>query len=31
MPSTQSTASEKYTVTQNVRRELPEIAPGTTV
>ena len=31
MPSTQSTASEKHTVTENVRRELSKIAPGATV
>ena len=31
IPFTQSTATEKHTVTQNLRRKLPEIAPGTTV
>ena len=31
MPSTQSTASGKHTVTENVRRELSKIAPGATV
>ena len=31
IPSTQSTATEKHTVIKNLRRKLPEIAPGTTV
>ena len=31
IPSTQSTATEKHSVTQNVRRKLPEIAPGITM
>ena len=31
IPFTQNTATEKHTVTQNLRRKLPEIAPGTTV
>ena len=31
IPSTQSTATEKHTITQNVGRNLPEIAPGKTV
>ena len=31
IPSTQSVNTEKHTVTQNLRRKLPEIAPGTTV
>ena len=31
IPSTQSTATVEHTVTQNLRRKLPEIAPRTTV
>ena len=31
VPFTQSETFEKHTVTQNTRRKLPEIAPGTTV
>ena len=31
IPFTQSTTTEKHTVTHNLKRNLPEIAPGTTV
>ena len=31
LPFTQSTTTEKHTVTQNLRRKLPDIAPRTTV
>ena len=31
IPCTQNTANEKHTVTQNLRRKLPETALGTTV
>ena len=31
IPSTQSTATEKHTITQNLGCNLPEIAPGNTV
>ena len=31
IPFTQSTTTEKHTVTKNLKRKLPEIAPGTTV
>ena len=31
IPFTQKVATEQHTVTQNLRRKLPEIAPGTTV
>ena len=31
IPSTQSTATEKHTITQNLGHNLPEIAPGKTV
>ena len=31
IPFTQSTTTKKQTVTHNLKRNLPEIAPGTTV
>ena len=31
IPSAQSVSSERYAVTQNLRRKLPETASGTTV
>ena len=31
IPFTQSTTTEKHTVTQNLKRKLPEIVPGTIV
>ena len=31
IPSNQSVVTEKHTITQNLRRKLPKIAPGTTV
>ena len=31
IPSAQSASTERYAVTQNLRRKLPEIASGTTV
>ena len=31
IPSNQSVVTEKHNITQNLRRKLPEIAPGTTV